>query len=131
MSDVGRLYEFVYRATLTEEALDRAGRPGTRMADESVRDIAAALSLELLDADEVATATRMAVVYTAIAAFENGARRFVARVLRTATVRIGGSCAFLKKLESSLSRAEKKSSAPSGTECEVTISWITQNSVTS
>lgn len=82
MSHLGRLYEFVYRATLTEEALDKAGRPGTRIADESVRDIAAALSLELLDADEVATATRMAVVYTAIAAFENGARRFVARVLQ-------------------------------------------------
>jgi hypothetical protein len=82
VSDVGRLYEFVYRAALTEEALDKAGRRVSRVADESVQDIAAALSLELLDADDIATATRMAVVYTAIAAFENGARRFVARVLQ-------------------------------------------------
>lgn len=80
VTDVGRLYEFVYRATLTEEALDKAGRRASRLTDETVENIAAALSLELLDEEEVAAATRMAVVYTAIAAFENGARRFVSRV---------------------------------------------------
>jgi hypothetical protein len=82
MADIGRLYEFVYRATLTEEALDKAGRRLSRVTDESMADIAAALSLELLDAEEIAAANRMAVVYTGIAAFENAARRFVSRVLQ-------------------------------------------------
>lgn len=57
MSDVGRLYEFVYRATLTEEALGKAGRRRSRVTDESVTDVAATLSLELLDSEEVSFGT--------------------------------------------------------------------------
>lgn len=41
----------------------------------------AALSFELLDAERVAAAERMAIVYTAIHAFENSVRRFVATAM--------------------------------------------------
>jgi|ERR1700682_441852 len=78
MSDV---YEFVFRGLLTEEALDKAGRQSRRMLEQSHAEIATALSFDLLDPEYVDAAARMAVVYTAIAAFENSVRRFITKVL--------------------------------------------------
>lgn len=75
------LYEFVYRGQLTEVALDSAGRLHRFEDVESIDEIAAALSLELLDADELKASRGMAVVYTAISAFEMSVRRYVKRVL--------------------------------------------------
>lgn len=49
--------------------------------DATTDDLRAALSFELLDPDQLASATRMGIVYSAIASFENSARRFVAKVL--------------------------------------------------
>ncbi len=49
--------------------------------DVATDDLRAALSLELLDSDQLVLATRMGIVYSAIASFENSARRFVAKVL--------------------------------------------------
>jgi hypothetical protein len=78
------LYEFYSRATLTEAALDRAGRRPHALIEQSRADIAEALGLDLLDAENIDLISRMALVYTAIAALEGSARRFVAKVLREA-----------------------------------------------
>lgn len=78
---IGDAYEFVFRALLTEEALDRAGRKRRNVSAALDEEIAAKLSLELLDDDLVAAARRMATVYTAIAAFENSARDLVSSTM--------------------------------------------------
>jgi Swt1-like HEPN len=70
-------YEFAFRGLLTEEALDQAGRRPRDFSGVLDQDIAEKLSLSLLDDGLVATARRMATVYTAIAAFENSARDLV------------------------------------------------------
>jgi hypothetical protein len=67
-------YEFVFRGLLTEEALDRAGRRPRDVSGVLDQEIADKLSLSLLDDDLVATARRMATVYTAVAAFENSVK---------------------------------------------------------
>ena len=74
-----RIYDFVYRAMLTEEALDAAGRVRRIGLDET--EVAEALSFELFDEDVLAQARLMSTVYTAIAAFEMSVRRFVKKVL--------------------------------------------------
>jgi Arc/MetJ family transcription regulator len=71
------LYQFAFRGLLTEEALDRAGRQRPHVAGFFDPDVAATLSIDLLDDDLVAEAKRMAAVYTAVAAFENSARDLV------------------------------------------------------
>ncbi len=78
-----RLYEFVYRGLLTEEALDKAGRR-TAGLDLTTADIEDALSAELLDPETLVVAARMAAVYAAIATFEVTTRRFIVKVLREA-----------------------------------------------
>lgn len=74
------IYDFVYRAQLAEEALDRAGRtrPRLGMLDE---EVAARVSLDLLDDEFVTPARLMATVYTAVAAFENLVRDLVRHVM--------------------------------------------------
>jgi Arc/MetJ family transcription regulator len=81
MSAADGIYDFVYRAQLTEEALDREGRPRPHLVGLLDEDIAEKVSLHLLDDGFVAQARRMATVYTAIAAFENTVRDLVRRVL--------------------------------------------------
>jgi len=84
MTDPGSVYDFAFRGLLTEEALDRAGRPsrvGTGMFD---RDVAEQLSLDVLDEGRVEAAKIMAAVYVAVAAFENSVRSLVTTVLREA-----------------------------------------------
>jgi len=75
--DVGTLYEFAFRGQLADEALDAAGRSRFAHAAESEVELAATLSLGLLDEELVAAARHMSTVYTAIAAFENSARALV------------------------------------------------------
>lgn len=84
MTDDGAVYEFAFRGLLTEEALDRAGRPARVGAGMFDADVAEQVSLDVLDDDHVAAAKLMAAVYVAIAAFENSARQLVATVLREA-----------------------------------------------
>lgn len=81
MTDAGQVYEFVYRGELADEALDQAGRTKFAHASEIEADIAQTLSLHLLDDDLVAAARRMATVYTALAAFENSARKLVSSTM--------------------------------------------------
>lgn len=75
------VYEFVYRALLTEEALDTAGRhkAGGYGDDAELRS---ALNFDLLDQHDLATGLRMSTVYAAITAFERSARSFVEKVLQ-------------------------------------------------
>jgi hypothetical protein len=82
VSDPGsRMYEFVYRAQLTEQALDAAGRKNKRLADFEESETAKILSLDILDDQHVTNARAMANVYVAIAAFENSVRTLISNVL--------------------------------------------------
>jgi hypothetical protein len=79
---VDTLYPFVYRAILTEESLDKAGRNQRRtfgIADETV--INDKLASDMLDEEAIAKARRMSLVYTVIHAFENTVRDFVKSVM--------------------------------------------------
>lgn len=79
MNDV---YTFVYRGILTDESLDKAGRRSRRsFGPADAERIKSALSFELLDTERIAAAERMALVYTAIHAFENSVRHFVSRAM--------------------------------------------------
>jgi hypothetical protein len=80
VSSTGDVYEFVFRGLLAEEALDRSGRRKTHSGLLDA-DLAEVVSLNLLDEQFVAPARRMAVVYTAIATFENTVRDLVGGVL--------------------------------------------------
>lgn len=81
MTSAADTYQFVFRGLLTEEALDRAGRAVRDVSGTLDREFAEKLSLDLLDAELVSAARRMATVYTAIAAFENSARDLVASTM--------------------------------------------------
>lgn len=72
------LYTFVYRGVLADESLNRAGRQSRNvLGPEDGVKLRTALSFNLLDAARLDGAERMAVVYTAIHAFENMVRDFV------------------------------------------------------
>lgn len=77
----GKLYDFVFKGLLTEEALDRAGRKNRCSLDLSDEAIGETLSISSLPADLVAEARQMALVYTAVAAFENAVRELIGGVL--------------------------------------------------
>ncbi len=72
------LYSFVYRGVLADEAVEKA-LPARAAAGENLpeMDIQRRLPLEILDDALVASAKKMAWVYTAIAAFENSVRGFI------------------------------------------------------
>ncbi|HEV2841099.1 MAG TPA: Swt1 family HEPN domain-containing protein [Chthoniobacterales bacterium] len=76
------LYSFVYRAILTEEALDKAGRRRRSQfgTDESLA-IEKSLSYDFLDTDRLTEARRMSIIYAAIHAFENSVRDMVTKAM--------------------------------------------------
>ena len=76
------LYSFVFRGVLTEEALDKAGRQPRNVFSETWEtETSNRLAIPLLDEELVKKARKMAVVYTAISAFENAVREFVSKKL--------------------------------------------------
>lgn len=76
------LYSFVYRAVLTEEALDKAGRRRrSHFGAEEARLMQRSLSYDYLDPDLLAQAQSMAVAYAAIHAFENAVRATVTKAM--------------------------------------------------
>ena len=75
------LYTFVFRGLLAEQALDGAGRKSKFLSDLADDQIAKSLSLDLLDDAFVSAAQKMAIVYTAVAAFENSVRSLVSKTL--------------------------------------------------
>jgi hypothetical protein len=80
-SPESRLYDFVYRGQLAEQALDSAGRRNRRQAELASEETAQILSLDLLDDSHVNNARAMANVYVAIASFENSVRDLITSVL--------------------------------------------------
>lgn len=81
MKDTGYLYEFAFRGLLAEEALDQSGRLHPNVAGALDQTIAERLGVDLLDETFVLSARHMAVVYMAIAAFENSVRKLISTVL--------------------------------------------------
>jgi hypothetical protein len=81
MNSSESLYDFVLRGLLTEEALDRAGRQSPNLSGVDDLEVAQMLSLDLLDEEHLSNARRMAVVYAAIATFENSVRDLIKKVL--------------------------------------------------
>jgi hypothetical protein len=75
------LYDFVFRGLLADEALDGQGRQNRRLLNIADEEIAKSLSIDVLDDILVANAKAIAVVYTAIAAFENSVRALVTKTL--------------------------------------------------
>ena len=79
MSRTDELYSFAYRGLLARQAIaDHHKAPSSH---KKVEHIASRLTLRLLDEAVVNSAQEMAVVYTAIAAFENAAREFIEKRL--------------------------------------------------
>jgi hypothetical protein len=78
---ISSIYEFAYRGHLAEEALDGQGRQNRRLLNIADEEIARAVSLDVLDDLLVENARATAVVYTAIAAFENSVRALVVKTL--------------------------------------------------
>lgn len=81
MNSSSELYAGIFRALLTEEALDRAGRQNGSAFSDDYAEIERLVGLSILDDVHVANAKRMSVVYTAIAAFENSVRDLVSNTL--------------------------------------------------
>ena len=78
MSRTDELYAFAYRGLLARQAADDTHGPKNANKAEH---IASRLPFRLMDETVVARAKEMAVVYTAIAAFENVARDFIEKRL--------------------------------------------------
>lgn len=79
MSRTDELYAFAYRGLLARQAAADHQKPSDSRS--KVAHIASRLPLRLLDDALVTPAQEMAVVYTAIAAFENAAREFIEKRL--------------------------------------------------
>lgn len=79
MSRADEIYAFVYRGFLAKQAV--ADLHDTPNIEKKAERLASRLPLHLLDDAWVGPAREMAVVYAAIAAFENDAREFVERRL--------------------------------------------------
>jgi hypothetical protein len=121
MSTAGNLYNFVFRGLLAEEALDQAGRQRYGIVHDLDPSIAQRLSVDVLDERFVESARRMAVVYVAIAAFENSVRKLVStrllEELGESWWEQGVSERIRKKSESRKAEEEKiKWHAPRGTD---------------
>ena len=77
-----QIYSFVYKGQLAESSLDKVGRLRNRhLLAEEAREIAQSLNFDLLDQDLLPDSQRMAVVYTAIHAFENMVRQLVMKAM--------------------------------------------------
>ncbi len=82
MKESDILYSFAFKGILTEIALDKTQRvKKTKLRDEELKKIHDCLGIDELDEEFVIQAQKMAVVYTAICAFENSVRKFVSKKL--------------------------------------------------
>ena len=76
------LYAFVFKGLLTEEALDKTERvKKSKLGIEELHRLHSTLGIDELDDELVKKAQKMAIVYTAICAFENTIREFVSKKL--------------------------------------------------
>jgi hypothetical protein len=79
MGRIDELYAFAYRGLLARQAIADLHEPTS--SHKKASHIASRLPLKLLDESVVHAAQEMAVVYAAIAAFENAAREFIEKRL--------------------------------------------------
>lgn len=80
--DKDKLYSFVFKGILTEEALDKTERiKKSKFGNEDFQKLHNSLGIDELDEEHVIKAQKMAIVYTAICAFENTVREFVSKKL--------------------------------------------------
>ncbi|KQT17551.1 hypothetical protein ASG31_09115 [Chryseobacterium sp. Leaf404] len=76
------LYSFAFKGLLTEEALDKTARlKKSKFGNEELQKIKQSLCYEDFDEELLIKAQKMAVVYTAITAFENTVREFISKKL--------------------------------------------------
>ena len=79
---IDRLYSFAFKGILTDTALDKTERvKKSKVRDEQFRKIHETLGIDQIDENHVQMAQKMAIVYTAICAFENSVREFVSKKL--------------------------------------------------
>ena len=77
-----KIYSFVMRGELAKVALSKSDIVSKHAASEILsEEYIQNLALDMLDDELVNSAKLMATVYTAIAAFENGVRQFVVKIL--------------------------------------------------
>lgn len=75
-------YSFVFKGLLTEDALDKAGRKyKSHFSEDEARVLSTTLAIDEMDDAFVLRSKKMAIVYTAIAAFENSVRSFIEKKL--------------------------------------------------
>jgi len=75
-------YSFVFKGLLTEDALDKASRTSkTHFSEEEAKTISSTLAIDEMEDSFVMRSKKMAIVYTAIAAFENSVRAFIEKKL--------------------------------------------------
>jgi hypothetical protein len=70
-------YGFIMRGEVAQTAIDQEVRSHRDLDSDLSDKIPTALPLDLLDNDMLASSQKMAVIYAAIAAFENSARKFI------------------------------------------------------
>jgi hypothetical protein len=76
------LYSFVFKGLLTDTALDETERiKKSKFSNGEFSLLHETLGIDELDDDLVVQAQKMAIVYTAICAFENTVRRFISKKL--------------------------------------------------
>src|SRR5437868_1915615 len=76
------LYSFVFKGLLTDEALDKTERlKKSKFMQGDFEKLHETLGISELDNEIVIQAKRMAVIYTAICAFENSVRQFISKKL--------------------------------------------------
>jgi hypothetical protein len=77
MTDADDLYAFAFRGALAEDSAHRALELDSVAPTDLPEKIAQKMPLDLLDKNFILSASKMASVYTAIASFENSARKFI------------------------------------------------------
>lgn len=77
MSKADDLYAFAFKGAIAQDAITRELNRNTEDEEGIDKKIEAKLPLDVLDKDYVMAARKMASVYSAIAAFENSARKFI------------------------------------------------------
>lgn len=108
---VDGLYSFVFRGLLTQDALDKTQRiKKSKVTEAEYYAIYESLGIEDFDEDLLIQAKKMAVVYTAICAFENSVRRFVGKkLLETVGENWWNICVSEKIRQKAESRREEES----------------------
>jgi len=77
VSGLDAVYGFVFKGAIAQDSVRRTVGALGGPADDAESKIRAKMPFALLDDDLVTSARKMAHVYTAIAAFENSARKFI------------------------------------------------------